>query len=164
MKRFHIRLLVILNMTIILAVVLLCIMKLFVFIFGGVFYFHFQGVFILLFGWIAGIFRLLFGLFHEPMAVLIGMLALLLLPVMLHRFLRQMPTRKRNWRFRQSVAVAGILCSFVIMAFAMKAAMQNGYAIARPKEDLTERWSMGKRIDTHGNPLDDQPKQNPPRR
>ena len=106
------------------------------FLFAFIDLFLWQTLFILLFGWMAGIFRLLSGLVHEPVAVVIGMLALLLLPVMLHLFLRQLPTRNRLWRFRQSVGVAGVACAFIITTIALIALIHEIYWIAHPKEAM----------------------------
>jgi len=53
--------------------------------------------------------------------------------------------------------ITGLLCSCVITVIAMSAMVREGYAIAHPREELTERWSMGKRIDAHGRPIEKEP-------
>jgi len=132
---------------------------------GGLLDHYFQSFFYLFAGWIFALPLWLVTLLNMPVMTGLGLVIVFVLTAALHQLMVRVFARNgKTWQFRQSVAVAGIFCSFVIMAFAMKAAMQNGDAIARPQEDLTERWSMGKRIDDRGHPLDDQPKQYPPRR
>jgi hypothetical protein len=106
------------------------------FFFGGLFNYLFQGVWYFCTGWIVGVYRLLVGLAHEPVAIVIGMLALLVLPFMLHLLIRRLPGRKRVWRFRQSVAITGIACAFIITTIALIAAIHEFYWIGHPKEPL----------------------------
>ena len=105
-----------------------------------------QAATILLFGWIAGIFRLLFGLRHEPVAVLIGIVALLLLPVILHLFICQLPGKNRIWRFRQSLGITGIACAFIITTIALIAIIHEVYWMTHPKESLLGPMSRSRAI------------------
>ena len=91
------------------------------------------------FGWIPGIYHLISGLKHEQEAVLIGLASLVLLPVFVHLFLRRLPTPVfQIWRFRQSVAVVGIACAFMITTIALIALIHEVYWIAHPSEPLTK--------------------------
>ena len=95
-----------------------------------------ETVFLLLFGWIAGIFRLLSGLRHEPVAVGIGLVALIMLPVALHFFIRNLRGVKVQWKFRQSIGVCGVFCSLMIATIGMIAMIHEFYWLAHPKESL----------------------------
>ena len=95
-----------------------------------------ETMFLLLFGWIAGIFRLLGGLRHEPVAVGIGLVALILLPIALHLFVRNLRGVTIPWKFRQSIGVCGVFCSFMIATIGMIAMIHEVYWIAHPKENL----------------------------
>ena len=133
MKRFLIRLLAM----IVLAPVFLIVVGMFFFIFGGIFNFIFQAIFFLLFGWIAGIFRLLGGLRHEPVAVGIGLVALVMLPIALHLFVRNLRGVTTSWKFRQSIGVCGVFCSLMIATIGMIAMIHEVYWLAHPKEPMT---------------------------
>jgi hypothetical protein len=88
----------------------------------------------------------------------VGLLAVIGLTVVLHLLMTRIFLKTgKTWWFRQSVAVMGIVCAFVITAIDMTAAVQEYYGITRPEEKMTERWSMGKRIDETGRPIDEVP-------
>jgi len=90
------------------------------------------------FGWIPGIYHLISGLKHEPVAVLIGVVSLVLLPMFVHLFLRQLPTmRFQTWRFRQSVAIVGIACAFIVATIGMIAVIHEVYWISHPAKPMS---------------------------
>ncbi|MGL4942718.1 MAG: DUF1559 domain-containing protein [Thermoguttaceae bacterium] len=95
-------------------------------------------LFVFAFGWVAGICNLLMGLYHEPVAVLVGLVALVLAPLALHAFLRRLtgvvPTW---WRYKQSEAVVGMCVAFAIAAISMIVFVHEVYWLRHPKEPLT---------------------------
>ena len=98
-----------------------------------------QILFFLLFGWIWGVCRFVVGLGHEPIAVLIGAVAFLLLPILLHWFLVPLLRRfEKTWRFRQSVLASFLLVCFAAGGIAMVAGFHDLVWILNPKERLIE--------------------------
>jgi hypothetical protein len=72
--------------------------------------FLFQTPFLLLFGWIWGLWRLVAGLVNEPAAVGICVLAFLLLPIVLHVFVAQIVKRfNKQWTFKKSFVVSSLI-------------------------------------------------------
>ena len=158
-KEFIITFSILLGILILISPFLLIGIGLFFFIFGGIFDYLFLGIWYFVTGWMYSP-LLFFGVIQtHPFACVVGLLALIVLPVVLHQLvIRVFLKGGKTWQFRQSVAIVGILCSFVIMAVSMMAVIQEYSMLAHPSENLTERrWALGKRIDDHGNPVDDQP-------
>ena len=90
------------------------------------------------FGWIAGIGRLINGLSHEPAAVMIGAVALVLSPIFLHGFLHRLPISTfQTWRPRQSVAVVGIACSLMIATIGIIMLIHEIYWINHPTQPMS---------------------------
>ena len=108
-----------------------------VYLFLGMIVAPIQMLFFILFGWIWGIYRFFVGLTHEPMAVLIGVVAFLLLPILLHWFLTPILRRfEKTWRFRQSVLASFLLLCFAAGGIAMVAGFHDLLWILNPKERL----------------------------
>ena len=161
MKRFWVTFLVLFLVSLLVIPVLLIGLMMFFFIFGGIFNYLFQAVYYLVVGWAYDLPRLLLWLARKPLMLGIGLAALVILPMALHFPVARVFLKKgKTWQFRQTVAVAGILCCFTVTSFAMFATTQEFYTIANPAENLTEAWNMGKRIDLEtGQPLENQGEQ-----
>jgi hypothetical protein len=87
------------------------------------------------FGWVLGLYRLFCGLQHEPIAVLCGLVAFLLLPVTLHFFVA--PIAKQNkkiWTFRKSCLTSFILVFTAGSGFAIISGIHEIVWLLHPKE------------------------------
>ena len=123
---------------------------------GGLLDHFFQSIYYFATGWIYTMPRLFIAVLRYSPAWGVGLLALFLLTAAVHELVTRAVLKKGNiWQFRQSLAVAGIVCSFGITAVTMTAMTRELTLLAQPQDDLTERWSMGKRIDAHGRPFED---------
>ena len=101
-----------------------------------------QTPFYLLFGWIWGLGRFVAGLSHEPFAVLLGLVAVLLLPVAFHLFAA--PLVKRHGSkllFRQSVSVSIILVFVAAAGIAMVAGVHDVLWLFGSKEIIVKEGS-----------------------
>ena len=65
--------------------------------------------FLIVFGWIGGLFQWMKGLTIEPAALMTGFIAFLLFLYFLHRTIRAFNS---DWLFRRSIGLAGILLPF----------------------------------------------------
>ena len=148
MKRTVIIAIIVTTLVLCLAPILLIGGGLFFFIFGGIFNYLFQAVYYLCTGWVQVLPRLLGGFQHEPLALCVGVVALFLVLIGLHLFVSRICLKNGNqWRFRQSVAVTGILCCLIMTTISMIASIHEVYWLAHPKQELTGTWNMGKWID-----------------
>ncbi|MDR3197997.1 MAG: DUF1559 domain-containing protein [Planctomycetaceae bacterium] len=96
------------------------------------------GIFIaLVLGWIGGLYHLLTGLQHEPVAVLIGLIAFLLLPVTLHFFVAPIAKRHNKiWTFRKSCLTSLMIVLFAGAGLAIISCVHNIVWLLYPKERL----------------------------
>ncbi|MDR2440604.1 MAG: DUF1559 domain-containing protein, partial [Planctomycetaceae bacterium] len=88
-------------------------------------------------GWIVGLYRLFAGLGHEPIAVLCGLIAFLLLPLTLHFFVA--PIAKRHdkiWTFRKSCLTSFILVLIAVTGFALISGFHEVVWLLFPKEPI----------------------------
>ncbi len=95
------------------------------------------GFFYLLFGWMRGTYHLVAGLHHEPLAVGIGVAALVLLPFAVHSLVRRLLADPGRWKFRQSVAVCGLACSLIIATIGMITFVHELYWFRHPAQPIT---------------------------
>jgi hypothetical protein len=143
---------------VLLSPVLFIIFAFYRFTLGGLFDHFFQSIYYFAFGWMYAVPLLLMAIMRHPLAWGLGLLGLIALPFALHQLaIRVFVKQSNTWHFRQSVAVAGIVCSCVLMSVSMIALTQECFHFVRPQDNLTERWSMGERIDAHGRPIENKP-------
>ncbi|MDR1963833.1 MAG: hypothetical protein LBQ50_08640 [Planctomycetaceae bacterium] len=74
------------------------------------------------------------------------MVALFCLPIATHQFIIRLPAKPfeflKHWRFRQSVAVAGLLCAFIIATISMVICIHEVYWLTHPKEPVTKKVAV----------------------
>jgi prepilin-type N-terminal cleavage/methylation domain-containing protein len=89
------------------------------------------------FGWFWGLCHLFYGLEHEPIAVLCGFVAFLLLPITLHFFVA--PIAKRHdkiWTFRKSCLTSFIIVALAGAGLAIISGIHEVVWLLHPKEPL----------------------------
>ena len=107
--------------------------------------------FSLMVAWIYGLYRVVDGLAHEPIAVAIGLTALVLLPFVLYQFVRNAmkinDSQETKWTLKKSFAIVLGFCSLAMTAIAMIAIAHAIHWSVYSKEPLFYNHSAGKEYD-----------------
>lgn len=103
-----------------------------------------QVPFFVAFGWIWGLHRLVTGLVHEPVAVVLGISAFLVLPLTFHLFAKPIARRcERNWTLRNSFAASLILVLVAASGIAIAAGFHDFLWFFPPSEPIIDTGMQG---------------------